>query len=186
MKNVIEEQLSALVDDELDPAEMDLLLRQVGRDSRLARRLSEMYLVKEAAHRTLPDVVDIGFADRVAAALEDEPAHHSGSPRRSLRWLKPAAGLAIAASVGTLAIGIWSTRQVQDGTAASTQTVAAVAPAQADAPTQVRNVRWERLDPQVQARLNGYLVNHGENAYAGQVGAMVPHVRIAGYSPNDE
>ncbi|RFA28352.1 hypothetical protein CAI21_12280 [Alkalilimnicola ehrlichii] len=45
--------------------------------------------------------------------------------------------------------------------------------------------QWDRLEPQVQQRLNDYLVNHSEHTATGRFGGMLNYVRITGHS-NDE
>lgn len=179
MNRPYDEQISALADDELSAAETGLLLRRACTDSTFGKRVGRYALIRDALHRNLPEFVNETLADRIAMALEMEPAHEGGptsSPgHRYWRWSSPATGLGIAASVAMLAVVLWPAQQsLQNPSSPSTQqtvneTVQTVAS---------ENIRWDRLDPDVQARLNGYAITHGEQSAGRQVGIVPRHVRI--------
>lgn len=211
MSESLDEQLSALVDDELDSAELPLLVRQLSGSQTLAGRLERYYVIRDAIRREPPAADCSGLADRVAAAVEAEPAHAGGRRRRRLtgQALKPAAGLAIAASVAVLAVGLWpeapttpspsqtipasdniavlnpqsGTMRVSTGSAASaSDTSASSDRAGAGADEQ----EWNRLDPRVQSWLNGYIVDHSEHAGSAQLGGVINYARIAGQEPKGQ
>lgn len=108
-------QLSAMFDGELPEAECELLARRLGRDAALRARW-QRYALIAAAVRAEPGVpLDLGVARRVSSALAaDTPAAavhpgggllHSMSERlRGSRWVKPAAGAALAAGVAAMSI----------------------------------------------------------------------------------
>ena len=107
MTDSLNEQLSACLDGQLPEAELDLLVRHVARDSDLRGTLGRYALIGEALRGQGAIRASIGFADRVAAAIATEQV----APRRSvlpgsavMRWLRPAAGLAVAAGVAAVAI----------------------------------------------------------------------------------
>ena len=102
MKYSLNEQLSALVDDELPGSEHDLLLRRIESDDQLYQRLSRYQLISDALQSHLPDRVDPAFSRRVKAQLRSEPALSRYSRLASLA--RPAAGLAVAASVAVMAV----------------------------------------------------------------------------------
>ena len=187
MNRPYDEQISALADGELGESELPLLLRQAGKDGSLQQRMGRYALIRDALSRNLPAVVDESLADRVASALEAEPAHRGNRqvPRRSgNRWLRPVAGLAVAASVAMLGVIIWPTAQspgVGGGTgiASAPQTSPAAVEFQR---VSADSIRWDRLDPEVQARLNGYALSHGEEAAGRQLSIIPQHVRITGHS----
>lgn len=147
MTDALNEQLSACLDGELPPAELDLLLKRVGRDSELRAAIGRYSLIGEAMRAERPAVAARDFASKVMAAVAAEPAvaaamsprsparlpahspvrplpnrgptrtlDRSGAdqvhgPARSswispatLRYLRPAAGMAIAAGVAALAV----------------------------------------------------------------------------------
>ena len=187
MNRPYDEQVSALADGELDRDELSLVLRRTRQDPALSRRLGRYALIRDALSRNLPPTIDESLADRVITALDDEPPHHGpayrqdASTRRGRSWLAPVAGVAVAASVAMLGVIVWPGLQSDS---ASPQSVASAPP---DGDAEVRtastdNIRWDRLDPEVQARLNGYAISHGEEAAGRQVGIMPQHVRITGHS----
>lgn len=158
MTKPYQEQLSALADDELSPAELDLLLRRGREEPDVKAQIGRYALIREAMHRNLPDQVDPSFADRVSAAIAEEPSHQRGSVPSRKRWLRPVAGVAVAASVALIAIAVWP--QQGPPTDDSLQNVAessgalpeAVTPAGQAVATD--NIQWERLDNDVQSRLH--------------------------------
>jgi hypothetical protein len=111
MSDLLNEQLSALLDGELPPEQTALLLRRIEREPELAARLARFRICGEVLRgervQPRPD-----FALRVSAAIAAEPEPQPGSApaaptRRAGRvpgWLKSATGLAVAASVGMLAV----------------------------------------------------------------------------------
>jgi negative regulator of sigma E activity len=101
-------QLSAFVDDELPSAETDLFVRRLVKDTELKQAMGRYQLMGEAMRApTLKTHLSRDFSARIAAALELQDSAATASsgkmqaePRlRVERWLKPAAGVAVAASV---------------------------------------------------------------------------------------
>jgi sigma-E factor negative regulatory protein RseA len=176
MKDTLNEQLSALVDDELGESEQALLLRQLARDAGLRERLLRYQLISDALRSELPRRVDTGFYHRVQAALEQEAALHSATALRIRNLFRPVAGLALAASVAVVAVlSLHSVRQ-QD----------AAVPAIASVPGVNDYIRADNATaPVVQhnnARgLDVYLVNHNEYAVNRGMQGMLPYVRIVGH-----
>ncbi|WP_376696438.1 sigma-E factor negative regulatory protein [Wenzhouxiangella sp. EGI_FJ10305] len=105
------ENLSSLMDGELDRKGRKFLLRRLARDADMKANWNRMHTVRACLHQERLAGNDL--VDRVASALESEPA-----PSRSLpaRLLRPVAGGAIAASVAVMAIvGINSSMLQQQG-----------------------------------------------------------------------
>ncbi len=181
MTDSIREQISALVDEELPVDERALLLKRLEGDADLRGVWGRYHLIRDALHHELPSRVDGGLADRVMAALDDEPPLNQApvAKRRSGSGLRPLAGLAIAASVAGLAIVGLQHLRATSGPATAPIKVAAVAPAQGNL---VRvGTRWETDNPEIQNRLNGLLMNHSEYAASTNLQGMLHYVRIAGY-----
>lgn len=176
MTDTLKEQLSALVDDELEAGEESLLLRQMGRDETLRKKFARYQLVSDALKDNLPERVDPDFHVRVQAALHalPEPAPAGGTPLHLDRLLKPAAGLAVAASVAFVAVlSLQSTRD------SATQP----APAVATAPAATDYIRAEgqAVAAAPAARdLDAYLVNHNEFVINRGMQGMLPYVRFVG------
>ncbi len=178
MSDEIREQLSALADDELDDVERPLLLGRLQRDAELRECLGRYKLISEVM-RGVGQMATLDVADRVRDALElDVQAVAADKPNnRTMNWWKPAAGFAVAASVALVAVlTVTSLRELD------TETTPLVAEA-GDSPPVVRvsDQQWDRIEPRIDKRLSGYLVNHNEYAASRGVQAVMPYVRIVGY-----
>ena len=177
MKDKLHEQISALVDDELEEREQALLLRQLENDADLSGRLSRFQIISDALQNHLPAQLNSGFHARVQAALADEPPVHAQRSGFSILF-KPVAGLALAASVAMVAVlSLQSTRQVSEAV-----------PAVASAPTHDSYIRAAADDsvpsgePAAAApNLEIYLANHSEYAVSR---GMLPYVRLVGHDMN--
>jgi sigma-E factor negative regulatory protein RseA len=190
MSDEIREQLSALLDDELNDVERPLLLGRLERDAELRACLGRYQLIGEAM-RGSGQTSTLGVADRVQQALSDDvPLHKlpaAGETNRRV-WWKPLAGLSVAASVALVAVlTVTSVRET------GKEPVPAVATTQPTdksdtAVTRVSNAgneQWDRLDPEIDKRLSGYLVNHNEYAASRGVQGVMPYVRIVGYDTSE-
>ena len=173
MKDTLNEQLSALVDDELEAGEQAMLLRQLGRDESLRNKLARYQLVSDTLQNHLPDRVDPGFHQRIQDAISNEEipvATPTGMRAASL--FRPVAGLAVAASVAVMAV---LTLQTVRETAPQPEAVVVSAPAPAD------YIRAEGKPVPRASRpvrdLDAYLFNH--NAFSANR-AMLPYMRIVG------
>jgi sigma-E factor negative regulatory protein RseA len=106
MNDALRMQVSAFVDGELPENETELLLRRLSQDPAL-RQLVDQYLMIGRAirgEREIPGMNEL--RGRIARALGEEPPIETVAapePRRT-RWIKPVAGLAIAASVAAMAV----------------------------------------------------------------------------------
>ena len=110
MNEELDSQLSAMFDDELPPAECELLARRLSRDEPLKARWGR-YAVMGAAIRAERGVrLNAQLASRVSAVLIAEPALAAQSAPQlrgaGLRWWQPLAGAAVAASVAAVSI-LW-------------------------------------------------------------------------------
>jgi sigma-E factor negative regulatory protein RseA len=177
-------QLSALVDDELEDREIDLVLRRLGRDHDACDRWERYHLIGDVMQGFVPVALDTDFAARIRQAIEAEPLPRPGA--KSLpAWYKPVTGFGLAASVALMALFGLKLNQtdalqppvpfaVTTPTLSSPpaslpiQTVAAIPPA-------------DPIGEPVEARLNSYLVNHNGYASQNSVNGMLPYVRMVGY-----
>jgi hypothetical protein len=175
MKDKLHEQLSALVDDELAEHEQALLLKQLAADPGLQVRLSRYQLVSDALHNHLPQRIDPAFHARVQAALGDAPPLRSGGGViRAL--LKPATGVAIAASVAVVAVLSLQSIRNEDPDAAP---LLASAP-EAGGGTYLRADNIPPPSAPLAQGLDVYLVNHNEYAVNRSMQGMLPYVRLVG------
>lgn len=176
MSEKIHEQISALVDGELDPAEQDLLLRRMLKDESLRDRMARFQAASDAVRGELPGRIDPAFHTRVTAALEHEPLPEVATAgNRGSRMLRPFAGVALAASVAVVAVV--SLQNIRSDQPDAAPVVAAAPPAPQD------YIRAEGVPVPVAPgnSLDAYLVNHNEYAVnRGMHGGMLPYVRIVG------
>ena len=107
MTDAVNEQLSTCLDGELPPAELDLLLKRLERDPELRQALGRYTAIGEALRDAKPVIASRSFADKVMAAVDQEPAvarRRVRIPPVLLRSLRPVAGIAVAATVAAVAI----------------------------------------------------------------------------------
>jgi sigma-E factor negative regulatory protein RseA len=97
------EHLSCLMDGEISRETGRFLVRRLGSDEELSATWARYHLVRDCLRQQEGGYAALGLSGRVRRAIDDEAA---GKPAaaRAISWLKPAAGLAVAASVALLAI----------------------------------------------------------------------------------
>ena len=111
MNEELDSQLSAMFDDELPPAECELLARRLSRDEYLKARWGRYAIVGAVIRAERGVRLNAPLAGRVNAVLLAEPAlaAHTAPRDRSrapVRWWRPLAGAAVAAGVATVSI-LW-------------------------------------------------------------------------------
>ena len=193
MSDEIREQLSALADDELSDVEQPLLLGRLQRDAELRACLGRYQLIGEVMRGT-GATATLGVANRVQQALANDLPASAGTPARIPLW-KPVAGLAVAASVALVAVlTVSSVNESPTGNVpvlatANPAPVIVRSPAPNAAVIQVNDsgddTQWDRLDPSIDKRLSGYLVNHNEYAASRGVQGVMPYVRIVGHDTSE-
>lgn len=119
MTEHLRDQLSAFLDGELPRPEVELLLRRLAGNDELQIALSRYVVIGECLRNAPGRSVTRSFAARVRAAVAAEGSRKGVDRVRSLgRWLRPVGGLAIAASVATVAIlGLQRTQQLDPAVA---------------------------------------------------------------------
>jgi sigma-E factor negative regulatory protein RseA len=195
------EQLSAFVDGELDSDAAAFMTRRVGADEE-ARALWQRYQTVSAVARGNYSRHGSLLADRVAAAMAEEPPHRiddgdSVGRERGMAAtvLKPAAGMAIAASVALALVSVWPMVGQQSAEPTDTPAVATTlqgAPSEGQlsnarlgAPATESADRERPMDAEIRRWLNPYLVNHSEHAANGQLGGTLKYARIVGHDAED-
>ncbi len=132
MNEELDSQLSAMFDGELPSAECELLARRLSRDEQLKARWGR-YAVIGASIRVESGVrLNADLARRVNAVVSKEPniavrpvAQRPG--RVASRWLRPVAGVGVAAGVAALSILWMRSQALNDAAPVVAQTL--VAPA---------------------------------------------------------
>lgn len=181
MSDEIREQLSALVDDELSDVEQPLLLGRMQRDAELRECLGRYQLIGEVM-RGITDTTTLGVADRVRRVLQHEVGGQvPDTPKQEgFKWWKPVAGFAVAASVALVAVlTVSSVRET--ATDAVPELASSSNSAGVPAVARVNDDQWDRIEPGIDKRLSGYLVNHNEYAASRGVQGVMPYVRIVGF-----
>ena len=133
MNEELDSQLSAMFDGELSSAECELLARRLSRDEQLKARWGR-YAVIAATIRSEGGLqLNAELARRVSAVIAKEPNILANPAvqrpsRAASRWIRPIAGLSVAAGVAALSI-VWMRSQSPDapGSAVASQTVVAQA-----------------------------------------------------------
>jgi sigma-E factor negative regulatory protein RseA len=122
MNEELDSQLSAMFDGELPTAECELLARRLSRDEHLKSRWGR-YAVIGASIRAEKGVrLSTDLAQRVSAVISKEPNIavryvERRAVKAAARWLRPVAGLGVAAGVATLSI-LWMRSQALNETLA--------------------------------------------------------------------
>jgi len=143
MNEELDSQLSAMFDDELAPAECELLARRLSRDEPLKARWGRYAIIGAVIRAERGVRLNAPLAGRVNAVLLAEPAlaaHAAPRDRTSmrLRWWQPLAGSAVAAGVAAVSI-LWlrtHSPAADAQLAARVASPAAVSPAPAGAAAQ--------------------------------------------------
>jgi negative regulator of sigma E activity len=190
MTDALNEQLSACLDGELPPAELDLLLKRVGREAELRAAIGRYSLIGEAMRAERPAVASRDFASKVMAAVGSEPTQaqtpapmvrpkvaqkpaaaerSSGMSPAVIRYLRPAAGMAIAAGVAAVAVLTMQPTGQSDLGAVSTPLIASNQPA-ANEPVVAPDAESSYVVPTSTTqsafipatRLTNYVVAHSE------------------------
>ena len=199
------ESLSALLDGECTPAELDRLLDQMEVDPSLKARYSRMTLAREARLNTRVRSAEIDFSAAVMAALDTEPVAAPGAsagdnnsfsmtpaaagtsnvlpfrPRMPTSW-QPYAGLALAASLGAVAVLAIRPQStvLPEAMPVSTQ-LAPVETLPAEA-YEVTERRWPRSDEDNAEQLNNYLIAYSQSRAQQGMGSTLGYARFAAHT----
>ena len=205
MTDEIREQLSALLDDELSATESAHLLDKLGQSRDLRDHWDRYHLIGDVLRGETLHVSSIQIADRVRERIEKEPfivaspkprsaaAQTEPGHRSSVQWLKPAAGVALAASVAVVTVFSLPQLTGDSGDPGSGVQIAAtqqpinppvqlVSSQRSSAYSRGSSLRWKNLsEPQVESKLNGYLVDHNEYAAPGGMSGVLPYATFVSY-----
>jgi len=185
MSDKTEQDVSALLDDELSNHQLHDLADKLEQDQELKDAYSRYALVSDVLHNHVPDSVDIDFSQHVSKALQQEPTVLGGFKQRYHLPVvaKQIAGLAMAASVTAVAILGIQSYSVSEQPAAPVIASVPVAPAAINDSDWIRvnGVNWNNQE-QVESRLNNYLVNH--HVYSSGMQGILPYAKIVSYQRN--
>ncbi|MEE9358263.1 sigma-E factor negative regulatory protein [Candidatus Vondammii sp. HM_W22] len=189
MTDQINEQLSALQDDELSSNQLNHILNRIKDDLELRRAWGSYHFIGDALRGEAVRISADSVAYNVRERLKFEPAIIATSGRKVCgvgcgwdnRWIRPAAGAVLAASVAVMAVFTFPQfSDMEDGVGLQ---IAATAPERPY--LRQTGTRWKNLaKPEVESRLNRYLVDH--NGFASQNGmsGVLPYTSFVSYDPN--
>lgn len=121
MSKETREHISSLMDGEISREASRFLVRRLGSDDELCATWARYHVVRDCLRHQDGGFAQEDLCSRVNQVLEKEDVQHG--PRRSVaRWLKPVAGMAIAASVALVAV-----MAVDPGQAPSVQSATGIA-----------------------------------------------------------
>lgn len=182
MTDTINEQISAFVDGELPDAERELLQKRLAADDELRSTWQRYHLIRDAIREDLPEFINKGN-DMTYMQDDSDVSSVRSSVSLSQRFIRPLAGMAIAASVAVIAVvGV-----LYNGDQLAPQALPQIAVSPASTVSMPDNYRivprsgWKSAKPAVVSYLNGYLVDHSSYAGFGSAQGIIPYSRIAGY-----
>ena len=97
------EHLSSLMDGEINKDTGRFLIRRLGSDTEMRATWARYHVVRDCLRHQEGSVMGSQFSSRVRQAIDKVEAIET-RPAFSARWLRPVAGVAIAASVALMAI----------------------------------------------------------------------------------
>jgi sigma-E factor negative regulatory protein RseA len=159
------ERLSAMIDDELEAADCDRCLAQIGQDSELRETWDLYHLIGDALRGHAGPALPQTFAPRLAAEPTVLAPRRAERPAARSTWyaLSAAASIAAVAFVGWMALPLFE----------RPQEVAATAPAPAAPAMAVADVQPV---PAAQG-VNDYLLAHQRFSPSSAMGGIAPYVR---------
>lgn len=171
--------------------------------------LTRYQMIGQVMRHELPEKIDIGFSQNVMASIREieiesqsKPVNTQKESRSIWRWefLKPFAGMAVAASVAVVSITLWQSVSVTTGSSTTGESIVSAdqqkidllvnQPIQVAVPasttlnsgnTNSNGMHWKVISdtPALERKLNAYLINHTE--YSKSMQGLIPQARVAGY-----
>lgn len=204
MTERLHESLSALMDDEADELEVRRILAHTNCEEIDA--IWSRYHLAQSSHQVEEPVLHLDISERVSAAIAEEsiqqasPAVESHSSK-TLNWLKPVSGFAVAASVaaavvvgvrgyenaapGLLPQDVTQTQQIASSRAYPVGAGSFTASTGAKQPGAQFNVlpspSQTLLKQQSDQRMEKYLLRHTQQLSASQTQGVIPFARVASF-----
>jgi sigma-E factor negative regulatory protein RseA len=169
----MKEQISALLDGEGNDLERERAFRALDSDPALRATWGRYHLASAAIRRELEFMVSPDLADRLHARLQHEIQSDERRRFLSPRILKYTAGLAIAASVATIAI-----LNLPPLVSPAAVPIARNTSAPATDKSSIADAR--QTPAEQRSALNPYLVQHGEFTPVAGMNGMLSYVRVIG------
>lgn len=182
------EAYSALLDGESELSEHKPLLDTLAEDAAARARLARYRMIGDGLRGEPVRADALGIADRVREQLQREPVVLAPQVRRSKpgitripRWWQPAAGLAIAASVALLAVGLMPKLLSDAPEQAPTSVQVVGVPVASPVFVSANGSYWSHNYPVKESRLTSYLADHSEVASQTGMPGIVPYASFISY-----
>lgn len=176
-----DEQLSALMDDDLSQDELRFLLKGLESDKEGRETWRRYHDIGEALRGAPENALKIDLSARVMAEIAAEPEEKAIAEPT---WMKRVVSFAVAASVATVAVFVANDRGVlgpeQGAFSPSTASVASVNTAPAARQSDVAD--WQQVSPEVQDKINRYL---GTNDSSTADPAIAPPFVLVGHRQSE-
>lgn len=195
------DSLSALLDGECSPAELNRVLDEMERSPELRQAWSRLCLARDAAEGVRVRQGQACICSAVMGELGQRPLSVTDRVvplvrRRAEALWKPVAGLALAASVAAIAVTLTATL---DGGAGGPTPLAGVSSPQGAAevslpmaPRRPRYLQTVSAEPDpadgnraFDDELRNYLIEHSSTLAGRDMGATLPYARFAAHSVSD-
>jgi len=175
------QEVSALTDGGLSEAETHQTIRALSEDPELRVAWERYHLIGDAIRGEALRLARRSVADEVARRLATEPTVLAPRhlPRlRTGHWTRPVAGGALAAGVAILGV-LAAPRFLGIDQPAGPSMALNMTPVQAAADAGAS--RWRHVGPAVEAKLNRFLVDHGEYVTPASVPRVLPYASFVSY-----
>ena len=170
MVDKINEQISALIDDELSDEELPLLMKRLASDDELQKSMHRYQMMSQAIKDELPFEGKFDLSAQINQALDEQAEQIStksddkNTGKKKFSVFDQVTGFAIAATVAVVAVLVVKT-----------------VPENSAVPAQIatQGTHWISSQPMVESKLNAYLVKHNQSVVPAFHGAN--NVRLVGY-----
>lgn len=165
MNEELKQDLSAMLDDELEMNRALKLMGRVSSDQELSKLMHRYQIAQELMHSPDALVPDAGFADRIAGLIAEEPAILAPRVSLSRRYRDKVVNLALAASVAAVAILVG--RSITAHSPMESGEI--LAQVQMESPT---------VKASMEPDLRDYLTMHNESSQKAGTAGVLPSVRL--------
>jgi len=184
---VTDEDLSALVDGEAGEEDAAATVARLLDDERVQARWARYHAQRAALHGERTDWLSAGFADRVAAAVAEEPTvvapqRWLGRSRPSRLWLRRFGGGAIAASIALVTAAILFGLEMGTDATPTRSADTGTQPVATDGVSPVRLTAdaADGISRAARERLSHYLSSHAGAASGSGLPGVVRFSRLSG------
>lgn len=182
------QQLSALVDGEQGPTTLPSILDALEHDTELAARWGRYHLISAALRGEPVRHEFLGVAPAVAARLAAEPtvlAPRRRRPALLAAAIGPLAGAGLAATAAFVAVfAVPVLNELDPGSGAAPPATRVAVGTQRRPPQftlEGSSQRWHISEPDIENKLDRFLVNHQEMAPASGIKGLLPYATFVGY-----